>query len=175
MPHGEEAMKHVIRVHSVPFAAALACALVAWPAAAQQTAAPRSAEVLAVVKTLFDGMRQADTLKLRSTFVDGARFAVLGAAAAGGAIRFQSVDGWIASMGRAGGTVDERIYDTEVRIDDNIASVWTAYTFYQNGQIRHCGVDSFELLKGPSGWKITQLSDTQKTTGCKEVPPGAGR
>lgn len=161
-------MKQPFGLQSMCFVAVLSCALVA-PAAAQQSAA--ETEVMAVVKTLFDGMRQADTLKLRSTFAEGARFALLGTPATGAAIRFMPVDGWIASMGRSAGAVDERIFDTEVRIDDTVASVWTAYTFYQNGRIRHCGTDSFELLKGASGWKITQVSDTQKMTGCKEVPP----
>jgi hypothetical protein len=139
-------------------------------ASAQQPA--ESAEVMAVVHTLFEGMRQADTLKIRSVFAEGARFALLGGRAGAAAIQVMPMDSWIAGVGRSGGTWDERIYEPEVRVDETVASFWAPYSFYVSGRLRHCGTDSFELLKGPGGWKITQVSDTEKMTGCKEVPPG---
>jgi len=55
-----------------------------------------------------------------------------------------------------------------VRVDDTVASVWAPYTFYVNGRLSHCGVNSIELLRGAEGWKITQISDTRRTDGCPD-------
>jgi hypothetical protein len=40
------------------------------------------------------------------------------------------------------------------------------YTFNLNGALSHCGVDSFDFVKVKGEWKITQLGDTQRRTGC---------
>jgi len=59
-----------------------------------------------------------------------------------------------------------------VQVDADLASAWTPYSFYLDGRLRHCGVDSIELLCVEGAWKITQLSDTQRTQGCRELPAG---
>jgi hypothetical protein len=128
--------------------------------------------VLAVVRRLFDGMREADSIKARSVFAEGARFASVVDRNGTQALQYSTVDGFVASIGRSGGRLDERIYDPQVHVDDNIAVVWVPYTLYQDGQIRHCGVDLIDFLRVNGEWKITQLADTRRTVGCRDVPPG---
>lgn len=65
---------------------------------------------------------------------------------------------------------DERIWDTQVRIDGNLASVWTKYAFYLGPQFSHCGIDHFLLFRRAEGWKIIHLADTRRREGC-EMPP----
>ena len=57
-----------------------------------------------------------------------------------------------------------------MRIDDNLATVWNQYAFYLGDTLHHCGVDAFQLFRSSDGWKIIQVSDTQRTEGC-EGPP----
>ena len=66
----------------------------------------------------------------------------------------------------SGGMGIIRIWDPEVRIDGDLAQVWAYYTFHRNGAFSHCGVDAFMLLKVGGEWKITQLADSRRTTGC---------
>lgn len=123
-----------------------------------------------VLDRVFAGMAEADSAKVRSAFAGGARFAML-PSQGGGPVRYQPVDGWLAAIAGSEGRWEERLYDVEIRVDDTMASAWTPYTFLLDGAVRHCGVNSIELLRTPDGWKITQLSDTRRTEGC---PTGGG-
>jgi hypothetical protein len=138
-------------------------------AAAQVSGSPE-AEVATVVSRLFQGMRTADSATVRSTFAIGARFAEVDARATPTVIKYETPDGWLSGIAKSNKRWDERLYDVQWRADGNIAQVWAPYTFYLDGKVRHCGVDAIELLRDATGWKITQLSDTQRREGCREVP-----
>jgi hypothetical protein len=138
--------------------------------AAAQTAGTPEGEVAAVVGRMFQGMRTADSALVRSTFATGARFADIDARATPAAIKYDTPDGWLAAIAKSNKRWDERLYDVQWRVDGNIAQVWAPYTFYLDGKVRHCGVDAIELLRDATGWKITQLSDTQRREGCREAP-----
>lgn len=145
----------------------IVCAFIAsWPVPA--SAQDASAEgVRDVIDRVFEGMQEADSAKVRSAFADGARFALLPAEGEE-AVQYRSIDGWLAGVAGSEGRWQEKIYDVEIRVDDDMASAWTPYTFYLDGQIRHCGVNSIELLRTPDGWKITQVSDTRRMEGCPD-------
>jgi hypothetical protein len=70
---------------------------------------------------------------------------------------------WIGGVGKAtGDAYDERIFDPEVRVDDNIATVWTYYEFWLGPKLSHCGIDAFFLAKTSAGWKVNQVADTRR-------------
>lgn len=139
----------------------------AAPAGGQGTsgAGAEAAAVRAVVEQVFRGMGEADSAMVRAAFHEGARFA---SATREGGVRYDAVDGWIEAVANSGRRWDERIYDVEVALDPPIASAWVPYTFYLDGAISHCGVNTIELLQTASGWKITQLSDTRRREGCPD-------
>jgi len=66
----------------------------------------------------------------------------------------------------------ERFWEPEVRIRGGIATVWTPYDFYLDGEFHHCGIDAFDLLNDGTGWKITGGVYTVETSGCPESPLG---
>jgi hypothetical protein len=144
---------------------ALAAALVLPRAAAAQK--PEDA-VVAVVERLFEGMRTADSAMVRSAFASWARFASVDARQAPPVVRYDATDGWIAAIATSNRTWDERIYDVVAKVDGPIGHVWAPYTFYLNGAVRHCGVNTIELLKVGDDWKITQVSDTRRQAGCPD-------
>jgi hypothetical protein len=148
--------------------------LLLLPAPARGQARPSlEDDVRAVVRRMFDGMRAADSTQVRSVMALGVRFASIDARATPPGISYEPVDGWLAGVSKSAKRWDERVFDVQVRVDGNMAQVWAPYTFYLDGKIRHCGVDAIELLLDGGGWKITQLSDTQRCEGCREVPAGA--
>lgn len=63
---------------------------------------------------------------------------------------------------------DERIEFQTIKIDGPLASVWTPYKFYFNGNFSHCGVNSFQLLREKNGWKIHYLIDTRRKEPCEK-------
>jgi hypothetical protein len=136
-------------------------------AGAQASPTPAEAEVLAVVNRIFDGMKEADSAKVRTAFAPGARFVTVGTRANPDTITYQAVDGWLAGIANSNKTWEEKLKNVRVVVDGNIASAWMDYTFHLNGALRHCGVDSIELVKVKGEWKITQLADTRRTSGCQ--------
>jgi hypothetical protein len=47
------------------------------------------------------------------------------------------------------------------------------YAFYVGERLSHCGVDAFQLFKGPDGWRIFEIADTRRSEGCEEPEGGA--
>ena len=123
--------------------------------------------VLDVVTRLFDGMRTRDTTAMRAAFAPGARMWGVGRT---GEIQGESIDGWIASIARipAGQDADEVLHDPEVRIDGNIATVWTYYDLFLGERFLHCGYDAFQLVRAQDAWKIVSVTDTRRQEGCRK-------
>jgi hypothetical protein len=158
-----------MRMHRV-----LTLSMLLVPVLSQAQARPSAEEEVRVaIRRMFDGMRAADSAQVRSVMAAGVRFASMDTRATPPGITYQPIDGWLSGVANSARRWDERLFDVQVRVDGAIAQVWAPYTFYLDGKIRHCGVDAVELLRDGSGWKITQLSDTQRREGCKEVPAGS--
>lgn len=152
-----------------PFRIALLLVLLAAPLQAQEG---DRAAVIATVQKVFDAMRTRDTALLRQAFDSSAR--LVGVSARGpAAVRLTTPTAFGAAIAGApsGNVWNERIWDPEVRIDGEVAQVWAYYTFHRNTTFSHCGVDAFMLLKVGSEWKITQLADSRRTTGCTHTEP----
>jgi hypothetical protein len=147
--------------------------LIAGLASTARPVRAQSAEeraVVAVVERFFQGMLQRDTAAIRSTVDASAR--LVGAVTRNGVttIRATPMDQFIASIGqRQGEGANERIHAPEVRIDGNLAQVWTFYTLHVGERFIHCGYDAFQLLRTEQGWKIVNVADTQRTERCE--PP----
>jgi hypothetical protein len=130
--------------------------------------AGQESDVRAAVDQIFVGMRTANSQMVQDVFAAEARFAIIDSRNGPATIRGQAVDGWINAIAGSEGSWDERIYDVEVQVDGNMASVWAPYTFYRDGEISHCGINSIELLFDAGGWKVTQLSDTRHQGECPD-------
>lgn len=141
----------------------LAAALLAQPLAAQT---PED-EVLEVVTGLFDAMRAGDTTAMRSTFHPAVRLITTGTRNGEPFAALVPVDAWLGGVAGAEQVLDERLYDTEVRVRDNLATVWTGYDLYVGDRFSHCGADAFQLVRTADGWKITQVADTRQQQGCE--------
>lgn len=135
---------------------------------------PQTAMIMTTVHKVFDAMRTRDTVLLASAFDTTAK--LVGPPRNNGtSVSLISPSQFGAALTRApaGDVWNERIYDPEVRIDGDVAMVWAYYTFHRNKEFSHCGVDAFMLRQIAGQWKITQLSDSRRTTNCTHTePPG---
>lgn len=127
------------------------------------------AEVIAVVAALFEGMYQADSNAVRATFHPDVRLHTTYTDPDGHPrIVAGDIDQFVASVGQSEpGTFNERIWRYDVQISQNLASVWTPYTFFRGEEFSHCGVNTFQLFRSTAGWQIIQIADTREREGCQ--------
>ena len=148
--------------------------LLAIPGMSQaQSYTDQQNEILAVINQLFDGMRAGDSTTVKNTFHHEIEMFTSYTDKNGEAIfKKDTPSDFIKAVGTPHEKVwDEKLWGTEVKIDGNLAQVWTSYAFYLGETFSHCGVDAFLLTKTKEGWKIFHLSDTRQRAGC-EVPEG---
>lgn len=135
------------------------------PAHAQQQTAEQ--EVLAVVQRMFEGFAQKDTAIIRGTLHADVRLATAATNREGKpVVRAETMDKFLQGIANAEGKLEEKLFNPEVRIEDNLATVWTRYEFWYNDKYSHCGIDSFQLARTEGGWKIFSIADTRKAS-CK--------
>ena len=125
--------------------------------------------VKSAVNLLFKGMITADPQLLRSCFADSAILQTIVTNNEGQTmVRNEAVQGFVDFVSsQKKGAADERIEFEMIKIDGPLASVWTPYKFYFEGKFRHCGVNSFQLVRINGNWKIQYLIDTRRKTGCE--------
>ena len=128
-----------------------------------------SAAVLNTAQRLLDAINTGDTVLARSVLVPGAQFV---ATRAGAAPRRQADTTFIRTIAARTVKYLERMWTPTVRVNGAIADVWAPYDFHVDGKFSHCGIDSFTLLKGPSGWQIASIVYTAEPTGCAPSPLG---
>lgn len=125
--------------------------------------------IIKVVKTLFDAYRAQDSSIVRPLFHPQA---TMGRAVVdengNGQWRQGSVESFVSFLGtKSENYYDERIYSYDVTIDGPLATVWTEFSFFMNEKFSHCGYNVFQMMKMADGWKITNITDTSRKTGCK--------
>ncbi|CAL2089283.1 Putative lumazine-binding protein [Tenacibaculum sp. 190524A02b] len=64
-------------------------------------------------------------------------------------------------------TYFEKLLSYTIKIDGNLASVWTPYEFYYNGNFSHCGANSFQLYNNNGQWEIIYLVDMRRRNNCQ--------
>lgn len=124
--------------------------------------------VKAVVKQLFEGMKNSDGAMIQSVFADSAILQSIGHDKDGKTvIETDKVEEFAKLIsGLKKGAADEQIVFESVKIDMPLAIVWAPYKFYFNGTFSHCGVDSFQLVFINGRWKVQYLIDTRRKQPC---------
>jgi len=150
--------------------ALITVSLLVLPLCSLQAQEP-AAEALATVQALFDAMRAGDTASMRALFEEDARLVMTYNDRDGQpGTNVATLDQFLQNVGSADGVLDEQFWDAEVHVEDNLATVWNRYAFYYQGQLHHCGVDSFQLARTMQGWRIIAIADTQRRQGCEDAP-----
>ena len=137
--------------------------LVFIPLFAQSQKAEKK-EVRKVIDLLFDGMRKGDSAQVRQVFLPAATLNTSSVSSKGEAKLHQdSFTAFLNAIGTPHKEIwDERILSCEIRIDDNLATVWTKYAFYVDDVYSHEGVNAFQLVKLAGEWKILIITDTRR-------------
>jgi len=123
--------------------------------------------IMKPVNALFDGMYSSDSAMVSNTFTNNATLFTVGDKDGEPIFNEGNIPNFLKSIGGVKpGFFKEVISNEKVQVDGNFASVWCDYSFYLNGEIHHCGINLFLLLKTENGWKIRQITDTRNQN-CK--------
>ncbi|WP_175623512.1 nuclear transport factor 2 family protein [Chryseobacterium schmidteae] len=113
------------------------------------------------VEKLFAGMKNADTIMIKSVFADNA---ILQTITKNDVVKTEKLQNFLSSFSKLSkNDADEKIKFEAIHIDGNLASVFTPYEFFYKGTFSHCGANSFQLVKQNDVWKIQYLIDTRRT------------
>ena len=155
----------------LPAALLAAAAVVALPHRASAQAGAGTPE--AAVRGLFDAMRAADSTAARRYLHPEARLHRPVEEEGQPALRVSGVEGWLEAIGGAEpGQLDEEILGLEIRRDGRLATAWMHYAFYLDGELHHCGVNAFQLVRTADGWEAFSIADTSREEGCDGPPDG---
>jgi len=145
------------------------CALAAPSPAAAESLDERRA-VVAAVERFFHAMAAKDVEAARAVTVpEGRWFAVRPVDGRGTVRSFSNAEDFAAWPTRAAWYL-ERIWDPEVRIHGELATLWAPYDFFLDGVFHHCGIDAIDLLRDADGWKVIGGAYTMETEGCAPSP-----
>lgn len=133
-----------------------------------QTNTPENA-IKKVITTFFEGLHKGDStvikktihpeIKIQTTFTNKKGEKLL---------RTQTKEALLKGIAnkKATDVYFEKLLSYTIKIDGNLASVWTPYEFYLNTNFSHCGANSFQLFNDGNAWKIIFLVDMRRRQNC---------
>ena len=125
------------------------------------------AEVLATVQRFFDAVEKRDVAAM-SRVVDADGLATAVRLTDGAETRKVNWHwpSYIENVRASKGVMVEKLFNPEVRIERDIASVWARYELIIDGKFSHCGVDHFDMVKRGGEWRVYNLTWTNQKTDC---------
>lgn len=120
------------------------------------------------INNLFTGMRTGDSTLASAAFAKESILQTIVNKDGKNIVKTESVSGFLKMIGTPRNQkYDERVLFSKILIDVPLASVWTDYKFYIDEKFSHCGVNSFQMVKGDKGWQIIHIIDTRRKENCK--------
>ena len=145
------------------------CAILPATSSAQ-SAADRDA-VLKTIRIFFDTMTARDVDGARKIMIPEGRFFAMDMRKPTVLRSSFTNEEYFARLQKGKQAVHERIWNPEVRVHGAIAAVWAPYDLWVDGKFGHCGVDAFDLIQTPDGWKIAGGMFTMEAK-CAPSPLG---
>ena len=129
-------------------------------------------QVKATIETFFDGFHKGDSSIVAAVMTKDAILQTIGKNREGETVlRQEALEGLLKAIADRPDDQkwDERLLNYDIKIDGAMANAWTPYEFWFNDKFSHCGVNSFQLFKSETGWKIIYIIDTRRRSGCAKA------
>ena len=125
--------------------------------------------IKAVINKMFTGMKNSDTILVKSCFTETAVLQTFGKDKEGKIIITTDSPSDFAKIIATipAGAADEQIVFKDLKIDGPMAAVWAPFKLYFNGKFYSCGVNSFQLVRLNNEWKIQYILDTRRKNNCE--------
>jgi len=125
-----------------------------------------------VIETFFEGLHKGDSTIMKATLHNDIKIQTTANNREGKKIlRTETKEQLLVNIAnkKPEDTYKEKLLSYDIKIDGNLASVWTPYEFYYNGNFSHCGANSFQLFDNNGSWEIIYLVDMRRRSGCKAL------
>lgn len=125
-----------------------------------------------VIETFFEGLHKGDSSIMKTTLHKSFRSQTTDTNKEGlKRLRSQTRQGLLSGVAKKPSSVTylEKLLSYDIKIDGNLASVWTPYEFYLNGNFSHCGANSFQLFNNNGKWEIIYIVDMRRRGNCKAL------
>ena len=123
---------------------------------------------MGVVNQLFAGMEAKQPDALRGLFIPEGRLVSTSVRQGQSTVRLLSLDDFIKLVMGSKEPFRERMFDAEVRVSGDMATVWGRYDFHVGARLTNCGHNSIQLMRVKGEWKIINIASTIVTQGCQE-------
>lgn len=121
--------------------------------------------ILVPINHMFDAMREHNGEKLLKQFTESAK---LERATKDDTVKQSDLAKFADFIGKTEKHLDEKLFNISLHQSGNLASAWTPFAFYLDGELSHCGINSFQLIKQKGEWKITYLIDNAYQGDCEK-------
>lgn len=125
-----------------------------------------------VIETFFEGLHQGDSTLMRTTMHQDVKIQTTFSTEKGeNMLRNQSKLSLLTGVANKKPEMNylEKLSSYSIKIDGNLASVWTPYEFYVNDNFSHCGANSFQLFNNNGQWQIIYIVDMRRRENCKAL------
>lgn len=122
--------------------------------------------VIRATDALFQAMHERDTTALRTLMHPRAQIVAVSEQGVG----VRTADEWIRSVSRGTDVLTERMWDPQVQVDGDLATLWAPYDFRVGDRFSHCGYDAFQFVRERGEWKMITVTFTRRTAGCEAAP-----
>ncbi|HYH08931.1 MAG TPA: nuclear transport factor 2 family protein [Thermoanaerobaculia bacterium] len=119
--------------------------------------------VVAATERLFAAMQSRDDATLRELLHEDARFVVV---RPDGSTRVRTGDEWRTQIVGDSANLEERMFDPEVRVKGDVATLWSRYVFLRGGAFSHCGTNSVQYVRQGQRWRVVSIVFSYQTEGC---------
>jgi hypothetical protein len=154
----------------VRMTAAIAAGLVGLASPRSGVAQDDKAAVVATIKAFLGALSTRDTTVLSAHIDSTTRFTLIRPGPSGSRITVVRGGDFVQAVARPNQPpFEEPIRNPVVHVDGDLASVWTEYQVRRGGEVTHCGFDAFHLARLGGKWKIINVSDSFRPTGCGEA------
>ncbi len=162
-----------MRAAIVALFAALLLAAAPRAGYAQEAPAPEVHEedrVLATVNAFMAGLETKDADAMRALVTEPGFLAMVEERDGPDRVALTDLDSVIGSLAGSQADLSEPLYDPWVNVDGPVAMVWAYYDLLVDGEVSHCGVDIFTLLRIDDDWKIATITYSHLEEGCPLAP-----
>jgi hypothetical protein len=125
-----------------------------------------------VIETFFEALHKGDSALMKSTLHKDVKIQTTSTNKEG--VRILKTEPAAILLSSVANKKPENIYfekllSYDLKVDGNLASVWTPYEFYVNGNFSHCGANSFQLFYNEEKWEIIFLVDMRRRGNCNAL------
>lgn len=114
------------------------------------------------VESFFKAFHEKDSIAMQNSFLENARLMRSGTQQGKAMVQISNLEQFIRSVAKRKNSPQwkEHLGQPIIQQHLNLATVWVPFRFTLDGELSHCGYNSFTLVWDDMNWKILSLIDT---------------